>query len=389
MNMAIKKGVLQEHLEAWLRSRGDRKRRRELTDMLSTLLKIHRKSVGRSMQRLQLRDPATEEHRGRPRTYGNEVLALLSVVWEVMGYPCAEHLTRRALDDHLLFLREEPGWNYSDHTVTLLMEMSESTKKRHIQRMREKRSLLRGRSATISSPLKGMIPIRKSHTWQGLGVGYMQTDSVVHCGDLLTGDVVYSVGMVDFRTYWTEYTTQWNKGEYATQKSLAILRARVPFILAEIHPDTGSEFINYHVHRWATTEGICMTRSEPNKKNDNMCIEERNNSIVRKHLGYSRFDALSCAPLVSEILRVACLLHNHFLPVRRMTQKIRIGAKWKRTFEKEALTPYERTLRDASISEETKVTLRSVHDALNPLHLRRELDRLKEELMNKHTVTKQ
>lgn len=386
MNMAIKKGVLQEHLEEWLLSRGDRRRRRELTDMLSVLLKIHRKSVGRSMKRLQLRDPATGEHRGRHVTYGNEVLALLSVVWEVMGYPCAEHMTPRALDDHLSFLREEEGWTYSDTTVTLLMEMSESTKKRHIQRMREKRSMLRGRSATVSSPLKGMIPIRKSHTWQELGVGYVQTDSVVHCGDFLTGDVVYSVGMVDFRTYWTEYAAQWNKGEIATQESLAMIRARMPFALSEIHPDTGSEFINYHVHRWATTAGIRMTRSEPNKKNDNMCIEERNNSIVRKHLEYHRFDDISFVPLVSEILHIACLLHNHFLPVRRMVSKERIGAKWKRTFEKEALTPYERTMRDTSISEETKRALRRVHDSLNPLHLRRELDRLKDELSKKLTV---
>jgi len=341
------------------------------------------------MKRLQLRDPALEEHRGRPVTYGNDVCALLSVVWEVMGYPCAEHMTPSALDTYVRFLCEEDGWNYGDDTVTLLMEMSESTKKRHIQHMREKRSMLRGRSATVSSPLKGMIPIRKSHTWQELGVGYVQTDSVVHCGDLLTGDVVYSVGMVDFRTYWTEYTAQWNKGEVMTQESLVTIRERIPFALSEIHPDTGSEFINYHVHRWATREGIAMTRSEPNKKNDNMCIEERNNNIVRKHLGYHRLDDVSFVPLASEILRVACLLHNHFLPVRRMTSKVRIGAQWKRTFEKEARTPYERTMRDTSISEETKVTLRRVHDSLNPLHLRRELDRLKETLMKKLAVTKQ
>jgi hypothetical protein len=388
MNMAIKKGVLQEHLEEWLLSRGDRKRRRELTEMLSALLKIHRKSVGRSMKRLQLRDPAMEEHRGRPVTYGNDVVALLALVWETMGYPCAEHMTPSALDTYLFFLRKEKAWNYRDDTVTLLMEMSESTKKRHIQHMREKRSMLRGRSATVSSPLKGMIPIRKSHTWQELGVGYVQTDSVVHCGDLLTGDVVYSVGMVDFRTYWTEYTAQWNKGEVMTQESLATIRARMPFLLSEIHPDTGSEFINYHVHRWATKEGIRMTRSEPNKKNDNMCIEERNNSIVRKHLGYHRLDDASFVPLTSEILRVACLLHNHFMPVRRMVSKERIGAKWKRTFEKEALTPYERTMHDTSNAEEIKVTLERVHDSLNPLLLRRELDRLKYELSKKLAVTK-
>jgi hypothetical protein len=387
MNMAIKKGVLKEHLDAWLASKGDRQKRGALADMLSVLLKIHRKSVGRSMRRLQLRDSCTEEHRGRPRTYGNEVIAALSVVWEAMGHPCAEHLTPSALDTHVSFLRQDGSWHYGDDTTTLLLTMSESTKKRHVHTMREKRQMLRGRSATVFSPLKGMIPIRKSHTWQALPPGYVQTDSVVHSGDLLTGDLVYSVGIVDFRTYWSEYTAQWNKGQGATRESLETVRARTPFALCEIHPDTGNEFINYHVHAWATHEGLAMTRSEPNKKNDNMCIEERNNNIVRKHLGYHRFDAVSYVPLVSEILRIACLLHNHFMPVRRMTEKVRVGATWKRTFEKTALIPYERVLRDGTIPDTQKATLRTLHETLNPLHLRRELDRLKRELTEMLSVT--
>lgn len=387
--MAIKQAVLKEHIGRWLDARGDRKKRGVLLDEFSNLLKIHRKSVGRAMKRLQLRDPSTEEHRGRPVVYGNNVLSALCVVWEAMGYPCAEHMTHSALETHIPFLVKEKLWDYGTDVTTLLLGMSESTKKRHIHTMRKKRSMVRGRSATVSSPLKGMIPIRKSHTWQELGVGYVQTDSVVHCGDMLSGDLVYSVGVVDYRTYWNEYTAQWNKGQEATRESLIILRARMPFALVEIHPDTGNEFINYHVHEWATQEGIAMTRSEPHKSNDNMCIEERNNSIVRKHLEYHRYDDVSLVPIVCEVLRVACLLHNHFMPVRRMTTKIRIGAKWKRTFEKEALTPYERMMREVAVSKENKEALTLIHDTLNPLALRRELDTLKAELIKKFIVINQ
>lgn len=387
MNMATKQAVLKEHIGRWLKAKGNRKERSKLLDEFSKLLKIHRKSVGRAMRRLQLRDPSIPERRGRPILYGNEEIAALSLVWEAMGYPCAEHLTRSALETHIFFLQEDVIWSYSEDVTLSLLTMSESTKKRQIQTMREKRSLLRGRSATVSSPLKGMIPIRKSHTWQTLPAGYTQTDSVVHCGDRLTADLVYSVGMVDFATYWSEYTAQWNKGQEATKESLITIRERIPFDLIEIHPDTGNEFINYHVHAWAMQEGLLMTRSEPNKKNDNMCIEERNNSIVRKHLEYHRFDNTSLVPLTSEILCIACLLHNHFMPVRRMISKERVGAKWKRTFEKEALTPYERVLREETIPEQDKKVLRIAHDALNPLHLRRKLDTLKAELMKKIVVT--
>eukprot|EP00919_Chromeraceae_sp_WS-2016_P009463 GHVR01022205.1.p2 GENE.GHVR01022205.1~~GHVR01022205.1.p2 ORF type:complete len:240 (-),score=15.98 GHVR01022205.1:1537-2256(-) len=225
-----------------------------------------------------------------------------------------------------------------------------------------------------------MIPIRKSHTWVDLPPGYVQTDSVVHCGDLLTGDVVYSVGCVDFATYWSEYAAQWNKGQEVTCESIKWLRGRFPFPLMELHPDTGNEFINYHVHAWATAEGIAMTRSEPYKKNDNMCIEERNNSIARRHLGYARLDEVSVVPVTQELLRVACLLHNHFRPVRRMLSKVRIGSQWKRTFEKEAKTPYQRVLEHAEVLEEHKAVLRAAHAELNPLALKRDLDMLKEKL---------
>lgn len=387
--MATKQAVLKEHIERWLDARGDQKKRGALINEFSSLLKIHRKSVGRAMKRLQLRDPSTEEHRGRPVVYGNDVLSALCVVWEEMGHPCAEHMTHSALEAHIPFLVTEKRWDYGTDVTTLLLAMSESTKKRHIHAMRMRRSMVRGRSATVSSPLKGMIPIRKSHTWQELGVGYVQTDSVVHCGDMLSGNLVYSVGVVDYRTYWNEYTAQWNKGQEATRESLIVLRARMPFPLIEIHPDTGNEFINYHVHEWATQEGIAMTRSEPYKSNDNMCIEERNNSIVRKHLAYYRYDDVSLVPIVREVLRVACLLHNHFMPVRRMTKKERIGAKWKRTFEKVALTPYERMMRDTVVSPEDKATRTLIYNTLNPLALRRELDTLKAELMRKLNVINQ
>jgi hypothetical protein len=228
-----------------------------------------------------------------------------------------------------------------------------------------------------------MIPIRKSHTWAGLPPGHLQTDSVAFCGDILTGDIVYGVGCVDFATYWSEYNGQWNKGQYATCESLALLTSRFPFPIRELHPDTGSEFINAHVITWAKTEGVDLTRSEPYKKNDNMCIEERNNSIARKHLGYARLDRSEYVAIAAEILRVACELHNHFRPVRRMVSKAREGAKWKRVFEKEALAPYERVQRSDKVSAENKEKLRAVHAALNPLALRRELARLKTELGDK------
>lgn len=387
MHMVTKQEVLQDNLTEWLACKGDKRKRGELTKQLSKTLSIHKKSVGRSMRRLQLRDTTKQEKRGRPLYYGKDVDAALCKIWEEMDYPCAENM-HSVIGEYVKCFNDNGDWNFNDETTGKVNAVSLGTLKLRIKSFRKKKGFGKGRSATVSSPLKGMIEIRKSHTWTKLPPGYVQTDSVVHCGDLLTGDVIYSVGEVDFATYWSNYTAQWNKGKETTLNSLKVLRKRFPFPLREIHPDTGNEFINHHVYEWAKSEKIEMTRSEPYKKNDNMCIEERNNSIARKHLGYERLDDESLVETSKELLRVACLLHNHFRPVRRMVSKERIGSKWKRTFEKSSKTPYQRVLEHKKVSRDDKDRLRAEHDKLNPLELKRELDTLKRKLGRELKVLK-
>jgi len=383
MNMSTKHEVLQAHLKKWLACDGDRKKRGEMIKKLSSTLSINKKSVGRSMRRIQMRsDLAPPKKRGRKVYYTKDVDSALHQIWEGMEYPCAENM-HSAISEYVQAFEELRRWSYGDETLGKVRAMSIATLKRRINSWRKKKGIHKGKSSTTPSLLKGMIPIRKSHTWQDLGVGHLQIDSVVHCGDRLTGDVIYSVGGVDYATYWNFYATQWNKGQTETLKSLKKIEQALPFPLEEIHPDTGNEFINYHVYKWAVDEGIDMTRSEPYKKNDNMCIEERNGSIARKHLGYVRLDDQSLVELSSEIMKVACLLHNHFIPVRRMISKKRVGARWKRTFEKVAKTPYARVLERDDVSKEIKEKLKKEHESLNPLLLKDELDKLKKELERK------
>lgn len=301
---------------------------------------------------------------------------------EEMEYPCAENM-HSSISDYIDYFVEDGSRKHNGEATEKLRLMSPGTLKDRIAELREKHNKKYGRSATVSSPLKGMIPIRKSYTRQNLPPGHMQTDSVVHCGDILTDDVIYSVGCVDLATYWIEYEAQWNKGERATLKSLQTIKFRFPFPVLEIHPDTGNEFINYHVYTWTVEDSIGMTRSEPYKKNDNMCIEERNGNIPRKHLGHVRLDDQELLPLAQEILKTVCLLENYFRAVRRMTSKVRVRGKWKKIYEKEAKTPYLRVLERKEVPEETKEKLRKEHESLDPLALKRNLDMLKQELGKK------
>lgn len=380
MNMATKHEVLAAHLQVWMDSRDNKVRRGELTVELAKTTKMHPKSIGRSMRTLQLRSNMTPAKKhGRPRYYDTAVDAAIYQVWKCMEYPCAETM-HPIIDTYIQSYQANQSWTHGDVATGKLRAISLGTLKNRIRSLRVKENTLRGYSTTKPSTVALLIPIRKSHTWQGLPPGYAQTDTVVHCGDLLSGDIVYSLGVVDFATYWSEYTAQWNKGQEATCESIELVVSRLPFQLFELHPDTGNEFINNHVYRWTLNNKIAMTRSEPNKKNDNMCIEERNNSISRRHLGYVRLDDQSVVELAREILRVACLIHNHFRPIRRMISKTRVGAKWHRVYEKVAKTAYVRVLEQATVPAEAKEKLRAIHSALDPLDLQTELARLKKEL---------
>ncbi|MBI5449332.1 hypothetical protein HY948_03380 [Candidatus Gottesmanbacteria bacterium] len=116
------------------------------------------------------------------------------------------------------------------------------------------------------------------------------------------------------------------------------------------------------------------------QKNDNMCVEERNGHVIRRYLGWERLDALETLPFVSELCDTVTLYVNHWKAVRRMTSKERIGAKYKRVYEKRATTPYERVLAREDISEDAKEKLREKHGILNPLSLLKKIAKFKKKI---------
>ena len=177
-------------------------------------------------------------------------------------------------------------------------------------------------------------------------------------------------------TYWVIPRAQWNKGQEATLDSIKTIRESLPWALRGLHPDSGSEFVNWLCKDWCDTEHIALTRSRPNKKNDNCFVEERNGHIIRKFLGYTRLDAKETVGAVNALYAVLAVYLNHFVPSRRTKEKMRVGAKYVRTYAP-AMTPYARALAHPKSTEEVKARLREEHTLLNPLLLKREVDRLK------------
>lgn len=68
------------------------------------------------------------------------------------------------------------------------------------------------------------------------------------------------------------------------------IRTSLPFPLLGIDSDNGGEFINNQLKTWALENTIQFTRSRPYRKNDNCFVEQKNGDIVRKTIGYHRYD---------------------------------------------------------------------------------------------------
>ena len=373
MNMATKNSIFERYVAEYLRANTARKS--EILNAVTEVAGMHRKAAIRKFRALQLKDRTRDEHRGRSVYYTPDVTAALQTIFEAADEICGERLYP-VIAEYVGVLRRDNLWRHSDEATGKLLAMSERTVKRRVGDFLKVRDRPKGRATTKPSALKHIIPIFKG-PWDTLPPGHGQLDTVAHCGETLLGDYVFTVNYTDAATYWIIPRAQWNKGAEATKESIEAVQSRLPFPLRELHPDTGSEFVNWTLKGWCDTAHVKLTRSEPGKKNDNMYVEERNGHIVRRYLGYLRLDDPAIVPLVNAFYDVLGLYLNHFIPVRRTLSKERVGAKYRRTFEKRGRTPYTRTLEHAGVPKSIKIALKRAHDALNPLLLKRELDRLR------------
>lgn len=382
MTMETKKNIFIEHLGAWLKARRDKKQRGEIIKHVCFVAGVHPKSVPRSFRRVQMADPGREGRRGRKRIYGNDVTAALRKISDAAGNPCGENL-HAVIHEYVAIMRRDGMWQYGEETTTKLLAMSLATVKRRTGKFAHLRMTVRGKSTTKPSNIKSVIPIR-SGPWNDAPAGTMQIDTVAHCGDTVAGDFIYTVNAADVATLWGARRAQWNKGQEQTVKSMEAIDAEIPFDILEWHPDTGSEFVNWHCKGWADRRKQRLTRSRPNHKNDNCFVEERNGHIVRRWVGYARFEEPEVVAVLNDFYDVVTPHLNHFVASRRIVAKERIGAKWKITREKKSLTPYERVMARRDVSDTIKTRLRAEHERLNPVVLKREIDRRLTKVFNVH-----
>ena len=310
--------------------------------------------------------------------YDRETRAALKKVWMQFGCMCGKRLV--VVLRTMLPVLEKFGEIQLDPPVRAkLQQISAATIDRLLQDEKRKQAL-RGRSHTKpTTSLMQQIPIRTFSEWNEVATGVLGLDLVGHDGGNAAGEFAFTLVATDRRTQWTELRAVPNKAQKWVFQQLLLIRSRLPFELRGIHSDNGSEFINNQLHRYCRTEGIHFTRSRAYRKNDNNFTEQKNNDLVRKHVGYLRHDSAEEVTLLNEIYDNLRLLANFFYPSVKLVEKTRRGARVSRRYDSPT-TPYQRLLESGDASEHRKQDLQRQFAELNPVELQRKVIGLQQRL---------
>jgi len=230
--------------------------------------------------------------------------------------------------------------------------------------------------------LKQRIPVRTWADWTEDRPGFCEIDLVDHSGgQIMRGrEHAWTLCFTDVKTGWTECVAVRNKAQVHVFSAIRRVRRRLPFPLLGIDSDSGSEFINDQLYRYCLREQITFTRGRAGRKNDNAYVEQKNWSVVRRAVGYGRYDSPEQLALLDALYTQLRLYVNFFLPVMKLKEKERLGSKVKRLYD-DPQTPYARLLTSDDVSEEDKAELQEAYGYLDLLALRRRIDELQEELL--------
>ncbi|MDP2728111.1 MAG: transposase family protein [Dehalococcoidia bacterium] len=256
--------------------------------------------------------------------------------------------------------------------------MSAATIDRRLRLYKPK--LLKGLSTTKPGTLlKKQVPVHTYTPWDEQRPGFVEIDLVAHCGISTAGHYLNSLVVTDIATGWTECIGVWGKGQMAVYEALKNVRERLPFPLLGIDSDNGSEFLNDHLVRWCKLEKITFTRSRPYEKNDQAHVEQKNWSIVRRLIGYDRYETEEALSQLNLVYRLMRIWVNHWQPVLKLIGKERRGARVIKHYDR-AQTPHRRVLEAGVLSDRKRSRQEEDHGSWGPSALRKEQDKAIEKL---------
>jgi hypothetical protein len=309
------------------------------------------------------------QKRMRAPLYDEAVRAALIVLWEASDRVCGKRL-QPLLRIILPALERNGHLRLQDPIRDKLLAMSAATVDRLL---RMPRSTSRSKKPRRLEPeRRRKVRIRTFADWNEPLPGCMEMDLVAHCGTVNRGSYVHSLVLTDIASAWTECAPLVVREGGLVVETIERIRLGLPFGLRALDVDNGSEFVNDKLIDYCLGRGIELTRSRPYRKNDQAWVEQKNGAIVRKLLGYRRFEGLAAARAMSRLYGASRLFVNFFQPSFKLAAKHRDGAKVSKRYHP-AQTPCERLLRADSIVPDAKEALKQIGGHLDPLKLLEEI----------------
>jgi hypothetical protein len=299
-------------------------------------------------------------------------------------------LLKAAMPEWLPFFESHYGELDRD-TREKLLQVSPATIDRILKLTKSKVS--KGKSGTKPGKmLRNEIPIR-TNFWDVEIPGFVEADTVAHCGGSLEGEFVWSLTLTDICTTWTESRAVWAKGSTGVVEQIQDIESFLPFVLHGFDCDNGSEFLNWHLVRYfadnhAKKRLFSMTRSRPNQKNDNAHVEQKNYTHPRQLLGYQRLEFQQLLPLINDLYRNDfSLFKNHFCPSFKLDKKVLVITRHRRIYG-DPITPYQRVLQSDAVSDDKKKELIEIHKKLDPIKLKHKIERKLRKIFNLNKALK-
>jgi len=373
MDMKSKNQYLKELRNEYLKIK-KRKERGKLLDEAEKRTKLHRKYLIAKLKPKSNLDKQSHERKHRKKFYDKPVIVALVVCWRIFDRPCGERL-KPLLTDEIERLRGLDELACSDEVAGKLKTISPKTIDNSLKHQKEVEHINNKYKRKDNPLLYQIIPVKTPDEWDRNKFGNTQIDLVEHCGQSARGEYLCTLSTTDIATGWWEGEAILGKGQLNTTSGLDNAKNRYPFPWSEIHPDNGTEFLNYHLFDYCQKQKLEFTRSRPYKKNDNCFVEQKNRTHVKRHVGWLRYDTTKEQRILNDLYRNEFgLFKNFFQPQIKLKEKIRIKGKLHRKHHK-AKTPYRRVMENKNVPKRTKQELKKIYDNLNPAELKREIDK--------------
>jgi hypothetical protein len=352
--------------------RASKEAKSRILDEFCRVCHYHRKHALRLLNRPAPTAAPLRIHRRRPFRYSAYVLQVARAIWKASGFLCGQRL-KQAIPLWLPAARQR-------FRLTAPMEQDlRSISARQLDaRLRPHKKDLKRRFYTTTRPgrlLKSMIPLRTFNHDITIP-GYLEIDTVAHCGTSQQGDFLYTLTATDIFTGWTDRVALYGKGQHAVVEAIKTIQQRLPFRLRGIDSDNGEEFINYHLLTFCRKSNppIAFTRSRVGKKNDNPHVEQKNWTHVRAFLGWQRFDTQPAQDAINALYASDLLsFQNLFQPSLKLKSKMHLGSKTKRIYDCPQ-TPFDRVLRSGCFDRSKAKHLKQCRDSIDPFVLSQRID---------------